>query len=684
MPNRMLRSVSFGVLSLLLLLACGVRGVSQEETPEGLIRYLAYVDRLQNVELDMVTRLGPSEWKSVPSTAGRLVWFRESGNTYFRSDPSVDKRGEYVEAFQQGARFRFNVRAKLGSVSLDKTYWALSPLNVMGFQIGHCFGDMSGAGITEMVDKKLNAGGSSDFGESGFVLKDVYGRKGNPVSADLFVVLDPARGGCPKSITVLYRKPTEPVSIDGIGNGGLVWKFSADEFVNFNGVEVPCKVSCIGPGMFASSTANVLGVNASTSVPETYQFPEDSYWSDSRDGSRHGDENIAIAWANQQSSKSNAVSTPAPDPSSGVRSQRAPWVSPFPPVWLMLVGVVVLIALMAGRKYFFRSDSSPRSGRPFRGIALVEVLVVIAVIGVMVALLFPAVQSAREAARRMQCGSQLRQVTLSSLQQMGIVNRLPESRIHFRADGEVEAEYLWGKHHAGELVAGGDPAFPFAKTPSDWAGSTPNVLKCPSSPPSTVMTGLPDRLSHHAAPIAEVETCDYRGNHGVLDRTMQEDRNGVYSIFRDDTPPRSLSSLEDGFSNTLFAWETVGACSVIYRANLGRIYLQPWANANRRASIQFDGNHHGNYLASATQRLEGYYHGWCGLAYGKVHVMTLGAATPGDPFVRRYLQSNEHGDPFSFHPGGINVSFGDGRCQVLSRQIDLPALTQLAACDDGA
>src|SRR5262245_35596045 len=62
------------------------------------------------------------------------------------------------------------------------------------------------------------------------------------------------------------------------------------------------------------------------------------------------------------------------------------------------------------------------------GFTLVELLVVIAIIGVLVALLLPAVQAARESARRMQCASHMRQLGLACHNFVDVRGVIPPSR----------------------------------------------------------------------------------------------------------------------------------------------------------------------------------------------------------------------------------------------------------------
>jgi prepilin-type N-terminal cleavage/methylation domain-containing protein len=176
--------------------------------------------------------------------------------------------------------------------------------------------------------------------------------------------------------------------------------------------------------------------------------------------------------------------------------------------------------------------------RDRRGFTLVELLVVIAIIGVLVALLLPAVQAARESARRTQCANQIRQLALAALHYNDTFGRLPHGGYTDSATSNCSAPdrscWTWAYH-----------TLPFMEQQNLFDEASPAAIYATALPMHYCPTRRPPTKYNNIARI------DYAGNTGSDFSVSNED--GV--ILESRRPAMRLAAITDGTSNTILYGE---------------------------------------------------------------------------------------------------------------------------------
>jgi prepilin-type N-terminal cleavage/methylation domain-containing protein/prepilin-type processing-associated H-X9-DG protein len=254
---------------------------------------------------------------------------------------------------------------------------------------------------------------------------------------------------------------------------------------------------------------------------------------------------------------------------------------------------------------------------------LVELLVVIAIIGVLVALLLPAVQSAREAARRMQCTNHLKQIALAIHNYEGAFAAYPPAAVNWSTSGypnHGNFPYLLPYLEQGNLRDRYDLNFAW-NHPSNKAAIETElaVAKCPSAPRLAKYTSDYFSCTQFFAGGDAQKACQARGiKPGSWEGFLQQQTKAQYK----DTITHA--DIRDGHSNTWLYFEDAG------RPGRFNAYKQPMTGLGPGS---LDG-----HWASA----DGYFdvHDYC--------------------FTLRMINCSNNNEIFSFHSGGCNFAFGDG------------------------
>lgn len=304
-------------------------------------------------------------------------------------------------------------------------------------------------------------------------------------------------------------------------------------------------------------------------------------------------------------------------------------------------------------------DSLVRSHRNDRGFTLVELLVVIAIIGILVALLLPAIQAAREAARRTQCLNNLKQMGLAILNYESSRNSYPRGRWNLLPTDT-------GKHAVADRPAAksNDASWtvvvlPYAEEQSvaaqydlkkEWF-HTDN--RPPVSYPLTIFVcpSVPElaRFDVNFTSAVKPAAGDYGCTNGV--------GSGVWNLHPElGAYPGNISGGEDNP-------KVIG---VLTKAML----RQPC-----RGKDIVDGTSKTLLIAEDAGRPDPYTDGRPGNVSGNLIPVGAGAgwADPDSGFTLNtepVINHHNDGEIFSFHPGGAQFCFADGSTHFISSSLE--------------